>query len=52
MSIIVLFFLSATPFCCSVCGGMISCLIPWRSQNFENVEDVYSPPPSVLKVLM
>ena len=39
----VLFFLSATPLCWDVCGGVISCSIPISSQKFINSFEVYSP---------
>ena len=41
---IVLFFCSATPFCCGVWGTVCSFLIPSAKQYSMNSMEVYSPP--------
>ena len=52
ISMMVLFFLSATPFCCGV-YRVVNCLcIPYSLQNFRNSFEIYSPPLSVLNTFM
>ena len=51
-SIIVLLFLSITPFCCGLYGVVKSLLIPESLHNYLNSSNVNSPPLSDWKVLI
>ena len=48
----VLFFLSATSFCCGVLGTVNCCSIPWSLEYLMKSPNLYSPPWSEQRILM
>ena len=52
MSVMVLFFLSTTPFCCSVYLAVNCLCMPFSLQKRRNYFEIYAPPLSILKTFI